>query len=110
MHISAPIMFVGCISGINANIPTGAPVFFFFSLCASFTICVEFSAANVTGDADGSKEGANFCFFAFVIVGVVSVDRAVFRRERPGVGGEVALLPFSFSVQMSFFHFCVVPC
>lgn len=71
---------------------------------------MEFSAANVTGDADGSEEGGNFCFLAFVIVGVVSVDRAVFRRGRPGVGVEVALMPFSFSVEMSFFHFYVVPC
>lgn len=72
---------------------------------------MELSAANVTGDADGSKGGGgDFCFFAFVIVGAVSVDRAVFRRERPGVGVEVALMPFSFSVETSFFHFCVVPC
>lgn len=45
-----------------------------------------------------------------MIVGVVSVDHAVFSRERPGVGVQVSPMPFSFSVEMCFFHFLVVPC
>lgn len=110
MHISDPLCSSDAFPALTPISQPAPRSFFIFFLCTSFTIRVEFFPANVTGDADGSKEGGNFCFFAFVIVGVVSVDRAVFRRERPGVGVEVALMPFSFSVKMSFFHFCVVPC
>lgn len=69
-----------------------------------------FPAENVTCDLDERWENFFFSFFfASVNVPVVSVKRGVSRGSNPAWAWSRSL-DVSFSVEMSFFHFRVVPC